>query len=440
MDPGIALAVAAVLIVANGLFVAAEFALVATRRGLIEERAAEGDVRAGMVLRELQQLSFVLSAAQFGITATSLLVGFLAEDALGDVFVRPALETLGVPDGTATAVSVTVALMLATVLQMLFGELAPKNLAISRPEATALRLARFMRVFGIVAGPIIRVFDRAAAWTSQRVLRVEFSEELVGGHSADELSRIISASGEEGSLTEAQAELLARAVELGDTRVHEIMVPRPDVHFLSGESTIDDLRRASQRTGHSRFPVKGENEDDILGTAHIKDVLQVDPDERGDVLLADVATPALVVPESELVRRLLAQFRARQRTFAVAVDEYGGTAGIVTIEDVIEELVGEIEDEFDPRVGEVRRLGVGRFRVRGTVRADRVGELVGLELPDGDYETVAGFVIATLGEIPAEGTVIEHAGWELEVSKLDGVRVSELELRRTPRADEAEES
>ncbi|MDX1658198.1 MAG: hemolysin family protein, partial [Nitriliruptorales bacterium] len=347
MDPGVALAVAALLVVMNGLFVAAEFALVATRRGLIEERAEAGDARARMVLRELRQLSFVLSAAQFGITATSLVVGFLAEDALGELFVRPAMEALGLPDQTVTAVSVTVALLLASVVQMLFGELAPKNLAIARPEPVALRLARFMRAFGVLFGPVIRIFDRAAAWTSQHLLRVEFSEELVGAHSVDELSRIIAVSGEQGSLTEAQAELLARAVELGDTRVHEIMVPRPDVYFLGAEDGIQALRDAARRTGHSRFPVRGETGDDVLGTVHIKDVLQVEAHEEDELTLGAIATAALVVPESELVRRLLAQFRSRQRTFAVVVDEYGGTAGIVTIEDVLEQLVGDIVDEFD---------------------------------------------------------------------------------------------
>jgi CBS domain containing-hemolysin-like protein len=422
-----------VLIAANGFFVAAEFALVAVRRGTIEARAREGDRRAVIALGELDRLSFVLSACQFGITATSLVVGFLAEDAFGAVLL-PLLEGLGLGGANITAVAVTLAFVLSTFLQMLLGELAPKNLAIAEAEATSLRVARLIRLFGIVMGPVIRVFDDAAAWVSRVVFRLELQEERIGGHSPDELARIISASREEGSLNEAQGELLQRAVAIGDRRVHEVMVPRPDVRFLTGDDSCEDLRLTSRSTGHSRFPVRGETDDDILGTAHIKDLLRIPVEERTDTPLTAIVTPPLVVPETERLRRLIGQLRAQRRTFAVVVDEYGGTAGIVTLEDVLEELVGEIEDEFDrPGGGHVRRVGAGRFLVRGGLRLDDVGRVTGLELPEGDYETVAGFVIDRLGHIPAEQEVVEHDGWELRVTRLEGVRVAEVELRR-PRA------
>jgi CBS domain containing-hemolysin-like protein len=428
---GLALLLVAALIAANGLFVAAEFSLVTSRRGVIEDRAEAGDRRARTVLRELSNLSFVLSAAQFGITATSLVVGFLAEDAIGGVL-RPGIAALGLPEGTTTGISIAAAFLLSTVLQMLFGELAPKNLAISRPEPVALAVSGPMRAFGIVLGPVIRIFDRSAQFVSSRLFGIEHADELLGGHSLDELSRIISASGEEGSITEEQAELLRRAVELGDTRVSEVMVPRPDVTWIDAEAPLEHLRRLSRETGHSRFPVRGPSEDEVVGSIHIKDLLQVPPAERATTSVADLAVDALVVPESHLLRRLLSQFRREHRTFAIVVDEYGGIAGIVTFEDILEELVGEIEDEFDREVASVRRVGAGRFLVQGTLRADRVGDLVGVELPEGEYETVAGYVIDRLGHIPDVGESVEHDGWELTVARVEGVRVAELHLRRLP--------
>ena len=431
MNVGLSLALVAALIAANGFFVAAEFSLVATRRGLIEELAETGDRRARNVLRELSNLSFVLSAAQFGITATSLVVGFLAEDAVGGAL-RPLVAALGLPAATATGITLGGAFLLSTVLQMLFGELAPKNLAISKPEPVALRLAGGMRAFGIVFGPIIRVFDGAAAWLSQRFFGIEHTHELLGGHSLEELARIISASGEEGALSEEQAMLLRRAVELGDRRVSEVMVPRPDVTWIAADATLEDLRELSRTTGHSRFPIRGTDDDEVLGSIHIKDLLQVPAQARATTRVTDLAVDSLVVPESHPLRRLLSQFRREHRTFAVVVDEYGQIAGIVTVEDILEELVGEIEDEFDREVPRIRRVGAGRFVVQGTLRADRIDELTGAELPEGEYETVAGFVIDRLGHIPEVGETVEHDGWEFAVGRVDGVRVAELRLRRLP--------
>lgn len=427
MTTGVALVLVAVLIGLNGLFVAAEFSFVASRRGLVEERARAGDRRARIVLRELRNLSFVLSAAQFGITASSLIVGFLAEPALGPL-VEPLLERAGLPDASATAVAVTVAFLVSTVVQMVFGELAPKNVAIARPESVALRVGVPMWAFGRLLGPVVRVFDRAAAWVSGRLLGVEMTTELMAGHTLGELSRIISASGAEGALTEEQAELLGRAVELGDRRVSAVMVPRPDVVWLRAGDDLETLRETARATGFSRFPVAGASEDEIVGTVHLKDVLAVAVDDRGTTTVAEIADPPMLVPESESLRRLLTRFRVSRRTFAVVVDEYGGTAGIVTVEDLVEELVGEIEDEFDRHERDVRRLGEGRHAVAGSLRIDELEEALGLVLPEGDYETVAGFVIAALGRIPAEGDETAFAGWRLIVTRMDGVRVAELRV------------
>ncbi len=432
MNGAVGLLLVAVLIAANGLFVAAEFALVSLRRPTIEERAANGDRRAGMVSRELSDVSFALSGAQFGITATSLLVGYVAERTVGDTLIRPLLELFGLPEQATLAVAVTGTLLVSTMLQMVLGELFPKNLAISRPVPVALTVVPFTRGFGIVAGPVIRIFDAAAQTITERVFRVEVAEELEAGHSLDELARIIAASGEEGSLTEEQVGLLRRATELGDRRVEEVMVPRPDVVWLTADDTLTDLRLAARRTGHSRFPVRGDNEDDVFGSVHVKELIDVPVGEHDRTPVQRVATPMLAVPESEPLRRLLADLRREQRTSALVVDEYGGTAGIVTIEDVLEELVGDIEDEFD-RVGHhVRRVGAGKHLLRGSVRADRVEELFGEALPDGEYETVAGFVLDRLGHIPEVGESVQHGRLEFTVNRVEAVRITELAVRLLP--------
>ncbi len=423
MTPGTMLVLVAVLIGANALFVAGEFALVATRRGVIEEMARDGDRRARVVLRELQQLSFVLSAAQFGITVTSLLVGFLAEDAIGDTLVAPVVRAIGLGEGSAKGASVAAAFLISTMVQMIVGELAPKNVAIARPEQVALAVAVPMRAFGVVFGPIIRVFDRAAAWMTERVFGVEVSDELAGGHTLDELSRIIRASSEEGVFSGEQAELLSRAVGLGDRRVAEVMIPSMDIRWIEADLPMSVLREASRETGFSRFPVRAG--DEIVGTIHIKDLMRPGVES---LTVGAVADPCLVVPESEPLRRLLARFRGDRRTFALVVDEFGGTAGLATLEDVLEQLVGDIEDEFDPdRAPAIRRLGRGRFLVSGGLRLDRLERAIGLPLPRGDYETVAGLVMDGLGRIPEVDEVLEVDGARFRVTRMSGVRIAEVE-------------
>ncbi len=432
MNGVVGLLLVAALIAANGVFVASEFALVSLRRPNVEDRAARGDRRARLVSRELSDLTFALSVAQFGITATSLLVGYIAERTLGDTLVRPVLDLVGLPEQAALPVAVTVTLLFSTMLQMVIGELFPKNLAIARPFGVALAVVPFTRMFGLVFGPVIRVFDAAAVAFTERVLRVEVADELEAGHSLDELARIIAASGAEGSLTSEQAELLRRAVALGDRRVGEVMVPRPDVCWLTTDDTLADLRAAARRTGHSRFPVRGDSEDEVVGSVHVKDLIGVPPQEHAATSVTELATAMLVVPESEPLRRLLADLRREQRTQALVVDEYGGTAGLITLEDVLEELVGEIEDEFDRGGHLVRRVGAGRHLVPGALRADRVGELFGQELPDGEYETVAGFLLDQLGHIPEPGESATCGRLEFTVTRLEGVRITEIAVRELP--------
>ena len=426
----LALAGVIVLIVLNGLFVAVEFAVISARGPALEERASEGDRAALRVVALLERLPFFLSMVQFGITATSLVVGFLADRAVGDVLVRPLLAAIGLPEDLAVALSVGTALLLSTVVQMVFGELFPKNVAISRPLEVSRALSGFAHGSIVVLGPIVRVFDVAAEGVTRRLFRVETPSELDDVPGLDELARIIVASGERGALTGAQAELLRRAVSLRARRVGEVMVPRPDVVWVPSGATLTEVAALAARSGHSRFPVRGTTEDEVLGTVHVKDQLQVPFDRRASTPVDDVAAPPLFVPESETLRALLDELRQRRRTFAVVVDEYGSTAGIVTLEDVLETLVGDIEDEFDraPSRSRTQVSSAGPMRVAGSMTLTRFMERYDVELPEGPYETLAGLVRDQIGRVPVVGERVTVAGLELAVVQRDGLRVTELSV------------
>lgn len=428
-----ALAAVLLLVIGNGLFVAIEFAVVSARGPALDEAAATGDRRAQRVVDLLDRLPFFLSTVQFGITATSLVVGFLAERALGDTVIRPALSALGLAPEAGLAVAVTLALFLSTVFQMIFGELFPKNVAISRPLPVARALAGFAHASMWLLGPIVRIFDRAAETMTRVLFRVDTPERLEDAPGLDELSRIIVASGARGSLTSAQTELLRRAVSLGARRVGEVMVPRPDVVWIESTARLSDVADLAARTGHSRFPVRAATEDEVVGTVHIKDQLAFAREDRDSVAIKDVMTPALFVPESETLRRLLGELRRRRRTFAVVVDEFGSTAGIVTLEDVLETLVGDIEDEFDPASGRSRAATVGTGgKVPGAMTLARFTERFGIVLPDGPYETVAGFLLAELGHIPELGERVLTDVVELTVLRREGLRLTEIGVRARP--------
>jgi len=428
----LALGAVVVLIGLNGLFVAAEFAVVSARGPALDELADTGDRRAVAVRGLLGRLPFFLSMVQFGITVTSLLVGFLADRALGATVIRPVLAAVGAPEEASLALSVTIALIISTLFQMLLGELFPKNIAIARPLAVARRLAGFSRAATLLLGPIVRVFDRAAVWVTSLLFRVEAPSRLDDTPGLDELSRIIAASGARGRLTTGQTEMLRRAVSLRARRVGEVMIPRPDVVWVRSGASLAQMASLARSSGHSRFPIRGAGEDEVLGTVHIKDLLLVDVDLRARTTVDDVAAVPLFVPESETLRALLDELRQRRRTFAVVVDEFGSTAGIVTLEDVLEALVGDIVDEFDREAGVPSLVAAGGTeRVPGALVLSRFTERVGVVLPDGPYETLAGFMMAVLGHVPEVGDRVTYGGVELVVARRDGLRVTEVTVHRS---------
>ncbi|HEX9682287.1 MAG TPA: hemolysin family protein [Acidimicrobiales bacterium] len=436
-DTALQLVGAVLLVVANGFFVAAEFALVAADRTRIDAMAASGNRRARVVAKSLSTLGFELSGAQLGITVTSLMLGVVAEPAVGELL-RPALERIPGLDGGADAVSVVLALVLATMFQMIFGELVPKNVAIARPIGVALVIAPLHRLYTRAAFPLIRFLD-AAAIRAVRVVGVEPREELGMVRTLEELELLIASSGEAGLLEPASQQLLQRTIRFGDKTAADALVPRTSLSSLAADATVDDLVRLARETGYSRFPVFAGDLDHIVGVVHVRQALPVPAESRAEVTVATLATETLVVPESRLLDDLLVEMRAGGTQMTVVIDEYGGTAGVITIEDLLEEIVGEIRDEFDRNVTE--RLTVlwrpGTFLLDGGLHRDEVTEIAGLVLPDGPFETLAGHLLVRFDRIPGLGdTVTDEAGWTYEVVEMDRLRISRVRASAPPMPDD----
>ncbi|MEH1124003.1 hemolysin family protein [Micromonospora sp. CPCC 206061] len=415
----------------NAFFVAAEFALVTVDRPEIDKRADEGDRRARTVRKALRELSFQLSGAQLGITITALLTGYLAEPALAKLF-SPVIRPLA---GDATdSVTPALALGLATLLSMLFGELVPKNAALARPMPVALSTAAPMRTFSIMFRWLIRVLNGSANWLVRR-LGVEPQEELASARSPEELGLLAAISARAGALPADTAMLLRRTIRFGEKRAAEAMTPRVDVVALKADATVAELIAAARETGHTRFLVYEDTLDLVTGVAGVPDALGVPPMRRSTTTVAAVAREPVYVPESLDLDSVLAALRAADADLAIVVDEYGGTDGVVTLEDLVEELVGEIADEFDPDLvedtGPVELTALGgqqSFLVDGVLREDELQEQTGFRLPEGPYETLAGFLMARLGHIPVVGETVEENGWEFTVVEMDRHRIEQVRV------------
>jgi CBS domain containing-hemolysin-like protein len=419
------------LILATGFFVAAEFAFVAVDRNRVERHAAEGRAAARTVESILRRLSFHLSGAQFGITVTSIALGFIAQPTVA-VLLEPAVAGV-VGDERAGGVALVLALVLVTVLSMVVSELIPKNLSIARPERMAYLLGRPAAIYGMVFGPLIRFLNGAANWTVRR-LGIEPSEEITAVRSLEELELLIRSSGEEGALAPEAFQLLNRTLRFQDKTAADALVPRTAATVVAPDDRVTDLIAVAVRTGFSRFPVCRENDlDDIVGVVHVKDVYRLPPGERATTPVSAIMSEPFVVPETRELASLLEEAREAGSHLAVVVDEYGGTAGIITLEDIVEEIVGEIADEYDPAAadGSASLTTItpgGDYLLPGTLHPDEVLDACGLLIPDGEYETLAGFVLDRLGHIPEPGEHFTHEGWRIEVVERDRLRVATVRL------------
>ncbi|GIJ80035.1 Hemolysin, contains CBS domains [Micromonospora phaseoli] len=445
MTEWLLLAVAVLLIAANALFVAAEFAFVTADRATVERHAQAGDRRSEGLLKGLRTLSTQLSGAQLGITVTSLVVGFLAEPSLATLLRGP-LGLTGLSDGAVTALSVTLALALATGFQMVFGELVPKNWAIAEPLRVGRAVAGAQRGFTAVAGPLIRFLNG----TANRILRlmgIEPTEELASARSPQELASLVTRSGQQGTLDSRTAELIARSIDFGGRSAADVMTPRTRVRFVSADAPAGEVLALAAGSGHARFPVTGTGVDDVVGAVHFKHALAVPATDRTARPVRSIMASLPEVPETMHLDPLLGVLRDQGLQMAVVVDEYGGTAGIVTLEDLVEEIVGEIADEQDAPARRHHRAADGTWTLSGLLRPDEASRLIDLDLPEPrDTDTLGGLVTEHLGRFPQVGDTItvsaadrshpdsdglpSPAGAELTVIRLDGRRVDRLTLRR----------
>jgi CBS domain containing-hemolysin-like protein len=428
------LAAFVLLTAGNAFFVVAEFGLVTVDRVEIDQRADRGDRRAASVRNALRELSFQLSGAQLGITITTLLTGYLAEPALSRLF-NPLVEP--VAGRHSETISHGLALLLATLVSMLFGELVPKNAALARPMPAALATSTPLRAFTRIFKWVISGLNGTANWLVRR-LGIEPQEELASARSPEELGLLAAISARAGALPPETATLLRRTIRFGEKRAAKAMTPRVDVVGLKTTASVADLIAMSRRTGHTRFPVYENTLDLVTGVAAVPDALGVSPERRAATAVSSVAREPVHVPESLGLDKVLAALRAADADLAIVVDEYGGTDGVVTVEDLIEELVGEISDEYDLDFAEIASQeltapgGEKTYLVDGLLREDELHEQTGFELPEGPYETLAGFVLARLGHIPVVGESLVEHGWEFTVMQVDRHRVEQVRVVAPP--------
>ncbi len=436
------LALSLLLIAACGLFVAAEFAFLTVDRGSMERRAADGDQGARGIVAALRSLSTQLSGAQLGITITNLAIGFLSEPALASLL-APGLERLGVTGAATRAVSLTVAMLLSTALTMIFGELVPKNLAIALPERTARAVQSPMRAFTTATRPLIAVLNGSAN-RALRAMGITPTEELEGARGPEELHFLVARSATEGLLEEGTAELVQRSIEFGERRASDVMTPGTRVDFVHAGDTVADVVEHIRATGHARFPVLDAETDHVVGVIATRQVLGVSAAARAGTPVAAVMVEPVLVPASIDLDALLAVLRDGEQQLAVVIDEYGGVDGVVTLEDLVEEITGELDDEHDAPLAP-RETEPGAWEVSGLLRPDEVEEVTGVLLPqDAEYETVAGLVVDRLNRLARVGDRVEVEGRDdvrrrypvvLTVLDLDHLRVDRVRLEVGPAAE-----
>lgn len=393
------------LTVGTGFFVAIEFALTGLERSTIDNHVEnKGDATARAIQKAHNKLSFELSGAQLGITITTLATGYLAEPILAQYF-TPALELVGLSDNAAPAVSLVLAMIVATLLSMVYGELVPKNMAITNPLTTARVTVGPVRLFNRVFAGVIHSLNKTANALVRR-MGIEPADELASARSPQELGALVRNSAKHGGLEESQAKMLDRSLKFGETNAEELMTPRSTIAALDADDTVTDLLALALETGHSRFPVTDGDLDATIGVVHVKDAFSIPREQHNATKLRLLARPVPTVPISLDGDAVLNAVRSAGSQVVLVADEYGGTAGIVTIEDVVEEILGEVYDEHDD-TGDKDFAQLGdSWQVSGLVRVDDLPENTGYFSPEGPYETIGGLVMDTLGRIPMEGDVV----------------------------------
>ncbi len=427
----IRLAAVFVLIGLNGFFVAVEFALVSTRRARIDQMAVRGNGPAQLVQRMLEDPDRILAASQLGITMASLALGWVGESTIAAI-IEPFIVHLPFSEVIAHSIGLVISFSLITALHIIVGEQAPKTFAIRYPEQTSMATARPTLLFDRVFRPFIWVLD-AGTTAFLRLLGVK----PVGHHGAvytlAELQVLLAESREAGVVEHGEQQIISRAIEFGDRQVREVMIPRTDVRAVPIESTIQDALAVFQDHSHARFPVYGEDLDDIVGVITVKDILRYLAAHRDgyDHPIRALLRPAFYVHETKALNDLMVEMRERHAQMAIVFDEHGGTAGVVTAEELTEELVGRMSDELAAEDSNVQHIGEGRAVIDAQMRIDEANDQLNLALPEGEeYETVAGLILEVLQHVPTAGEVVGVAGVELAVVEMRGPKIEKVEIRR----------
>ena len=412
------LLIAALLLSLNAFFVAAEFSLVAVNRASIEAEAENGYSHARRVRKLLQNLLVYLSGAQFGITLSALSLGFVAE---------PTVAKILTGGDEHSGLSVFLAVIVATSLHLVIGEQIPKYLALAAPRKITFLLAPFIQIYGKVFYPVVAFLNYCANRVVNK-LGIEPKNELSASHTLGELENLIATSGDEGVLDSEEVNLLRRSIRFTGKTVADVLVPRVEVRALQKQDSVSKLVDLSVETGFSRFPVFGIDLDDIQGVVHVKSLYNFPIKKRFSLSVEDLMNGVSIVPETRDLDDVLYDIRQNRNQLLVVADEHGGTAGIVSIEDVLEEIVGEIGDEYDHMEVKTIAESLGSTIISGRLNLYEVEESTGLKIPEGPYETIAGYVLFRLGHLPEPSEIIEVGSWKIEVVAVEGLRVANLRV------------
>jgi putative hemolysin len=413
-----------VLILFGGVFVAGEISLISLRESQVKGLADRGR-RGERLLALTANPNRFLAAVQIGVTAAGFLSAAFGEARLSS-HLAPQLEKLGLSAGVADVVSLIVITLVISYVAITVGELVPKRLGLQRAEGTALLLAPVVDRFARIARPVIWLLSR----TTDVLVR------LVGGDpsasrdaiSEEELRGLVAAH---ESLTKDERKLIDEVFAAGERQLREVMIPRTEVEFLEASMTVARASKTTSTAPHSRYPVTRANQDDVVGFVHVRDLL-VPPTKARSLKVGDVTRDVKLLPDTKKVLPALSEMRREGHHLAIVMDEYGGTAGIVTLEDLIEEVIGDIRDEYDTPDTAALRFNGGDLEADGLLNLDEVQEQTGVSLPEGPYETLAGYVMAALGHVPKRGEAVEVDGHRLEVTELDGRRVARVRVIPLP--------
>jgi CBS domain containing-hemolysin-like protein len=428
---GLKLLAVVLLVLTNGFFVAAEFSLVSVRRTRIAEMVARGDIAAGWVKKAIDNPDAVIAATQLGITIASLGLGWIGEPALAHLL-QPVVELFPVDmrSGVSHSLSAALAFAIITFMHVVIGELAPKSIALQYPERTSLTVARPTLWAEWLFKPAIWVLNGAGTAFLRLVgLKPASGEDLI--HSVEELKMLVTASTEGGVVEVEEREMLHAIFDMGALVVRQVMIPRTEMVGFEADTPLEEIITTATGSTYTKFPVYEESQDQVLGILHVKELLRAmqSPDHQ-DCTARSLAREALYVPETISVSLLLQQFREHRQHIAIVLDEYGGTAGLVTLEDLLEEIVGEVSDPFDTLTPEIERLPDGSLGIDGLALIEVVNQELGLSLVDPDYDTIAGYVLGKLGRMPRLNDLIEGDGVRIRVDALDGLRIARVRLTR----------